>query len=503
LDELIDFVAALNREWTTDDLWPILEANMEADLLGEADRRALGAAMTRAAARGIVFDTGSKTPSTRRHATPIRVWRTTAQHWRSGESREARIAGRIPAVTSRLDSVIGDKRDRIEENEATLERLRAELERDIRERGRYPRNLNRAETAKLKRLLTVDIEETAEGGWWEVTLYDANHRGSPDCACSEFGISESDSFQCGACKIGYYRFAAVYDTPSDGMSLDSPGGQTLRGAELGEDAPIRGVMPIEVWVDPAWRNQKLASFMQDELQARIDFPYVAAGSHEQVMLWANLRAELDESPRSRRYAEALRRGGKLPQIDFTHHKLMDRRLSDAAEQRAPLSSGTCGGALKPRTAAEQRAVEDDRMLTWVDAGSKLPGGRNISQQRFFPAIPLQEPPIGGLRPSRGAAAIASNPITRGDWRTVEGAWRTFSAPYGIELRVSKREAQRRAASIRSGGRNARVIAVGGGRYVAYVGNLKQARSERWRSPELESAIFQQGRPSGGGSRNRG
>lgn len=64
---VIQRVANRLQVFTSDDV-------MEALLVLPHDSRALGPAMKRAAARGIIVATDNFRPSHRRHATPIRIW---------------------------------------------------------------------------------------------------------------------------------------------------------------------------------------------------------------------------------------------------------------------------------------------------------------------------------------------------------------------------------------------------------------------------------------------
>jgi hypothetical protein len=93
-----------------------------------------------------------------------------------------------------------------------------------------------------------------------------------------------------------------------------------------------------------------------------------------------------------------------------------------------------------------REIQAHRMgLPTIIASSKIPGVRSIDEERFYP-IALH----GRL-----------------------AQWGDLSVMGNARLRVSKREAQQRADLIRRAGWNARVIAVGDGLYVSYVGSNRK------------------------------
>ena len=164
VDELIDFVAMTKNEISTDDLWPIIDANIEAGVI-DAPRTpaAIGPAMRRAQSRGVLEQTNRTKSSSRSvtHGRPIAVWRVTDVAWDSDEAvrlrntprwSDARMeAGGISRVGEKMDEAITLKEADLQLLRETLEEQQRQLERDIRERARYPADKDDAEERSIFR----------------------------------------------------------------------------------------------------------------------------------------------------------------------------------------------------------------------------------------------------------------------------------------------------------------------------------------------------------------
>ncbi len=137
VDYLIDILAATRREFTADDVWNVLDNNIENGLLEPVEnRRVLGPILSRAARRGTIAKTNRTVPSVRRNAAPIPVWRTADPHWNNGRS-EMQRRRTTQAVRTALDEVIAEKRRLLREANEEKERLERELQDDVTSRREY------------------------------------------------------------------------------------------------------------------------------------------------------------------------------------------------------------------------------------------------------------------------------------------------------------------------------------------------------------------------------
>lgn len=164
VDYLIDILAATRREFTADDIWAVLDNNIEEGLLEPVEnRRVLGPILSRAVRRGSIAKTNRVIPSTRRNASPIPVWRTSDPHWNNGRSEMQRR--RITeAVRTQLDEVIASKRRLLLEADEEKQRLQRELRDDEISRRQYDRDIYDMQPDKeLRQLLEMNLNNNQQG----------------------------------------------------------------------------------------------------------------------------------------------------------------------------------------------------------------------------------------------------------------------------------------------------------------------------------------------------
>ena len=143
VDELIDFVAMTKPEISTDDIWPIIDANISSGLIDSPRTpSAIGPAMRRAQSRGVLEQTNRTKSSSREvtHGRPIAVWRVSDSSWRSPDAvilrssprwSDARPeAGGTSRVGEKMDDSIRLKEADLQLLRETLEEQQRQLERD-------------------------------------------------------------------------------------------------------------------------------------------------------------------------------------------------------------------------------------------------------------------------------------------------------------------------------------------------------------------------------------
>lgn len=146
-EEMIRDIAATKYEFTTDDIWEILEPEINAGRLQEPnERRILGAFIKRLESNGTIVSTEFNKASTRRNAAPIRVWRTSRNHafgkWREWISEEPRIeaeddedvviplAPRVQDAKTNIDRTITENEQRIIRAQEDIMELRELIGKD-------------------------------------------------------------------------------------------------------------------------------------------------------------------------------------------------------------------------------------------------------------------------------------------------------------------------------------------------------------------------------------
>ena len=130
-EQMIEDVVATQYEFTTDDIWAILEPEIAAGRLQEPnERRILGAFIRRLESNGIIEKTEFDKRSTRRNAAPIRVWRASTNHvfskWREWGAMRG-IDPRVQDAKDGLDASIQANQERIIRAQEDIEMLEKKM----------------------------------------------------------------------------------------------------------------------------------------------------------------------------------------------------------------------------------------------------------------------------------------------------------------------------------------------------------------------------------------
>lgn len=178
-EQMIENIVATQYEFTTDDIWAVLEPEIAAGRLQEPnERRILGAFIRRLESNGIIEKTEFDKRSTRRNAAPIRVWRASPGHvfskWREWGAMRG-IDPRVQDAKDGLDASIQANEERIIRAQEDIQMLQEMLERDrnnsesLSKRG-YDRKLPGSKAEWDDLMINADMaQKRLEKEWIEST----------------------------------------------------------------------------------------------------------------------------------------------------------------------------------------------------------------------------------------------------------------------------------------------------------------------------------------------
>ena len=180
-DRVISIAAERKREITSDDIWPLIEEQIEAgNMEPPRTNAALGPLLKRAQKNGIIQPTMMpvKSKDEVRHSRRITVWRTTDDHWNTERAIEMRNIRSFPidelggvSQTGRdMDDAIETKQTKIDAMRASLAEEQRQLEEDIENRRQYPKRKRRVKGGTIQslerslvRIKFADLSPEAQG----------------------------------------------------------------------------------------------------------------------------------------------------------------------------------------------------------------------------------------------------------------------------------------------------------------------------------------------------
>lgn len=181
VEEIIREVAATRYEFTADDVWAVVEPMIADGEIDEpTDRRILGSLIKRVERDGLITGTKYVSSSTRRNASPLKVWRVNPNHafssWRRWGANQPG-SEKVQAAKEGLDAAIAANRERLEAQREVLEELENQIQRDqnnsdeLRRRG-Y--NKKRIPTFDEIMSLSEDFDNDRLQDWKERTLIETD-----------------------------------------------------------------------------------------------------------------------------------------------------------------------------------------------------------------------------------------------------------------------------------------------------------------------------------------